>query len=71
MHESDTYLAILDEGDGRATRHDILIVGEARLGPPEQTVRAALVAITDLPRLKRMIRRAVDAASWQELLDTP
>ena len=30
MHESDTYLAILDEGQEKATREDILIFGEAR-----------------------------------------
>ena len=71
MQESDTYLAILDEGQEKATREDILLVGEERFGPPDESVRTQLNAVTDLPRLKRMVRRAVKAASWQEILDTP
>jgi hypothetical protein len=71
MQESDTYLAILDEGQEKATREDILIFGEERLGPPEESLRAQLNAITDLPRLKRMVRRAAKAANWQEILETP
>jgi hypothetical protein len=32
MQESDTSLAILDEGQAKATREDILAVSEERLG---------------------------------------
>jgi hypothetical protein len=71
MQESDTYLAILDEGQEKATREDILVVGEERLGPPDEALRSQLSNITDLERLKRMIRRAAKAASWQEILETP
>jgi hypothetical protein len=71
MHESDTFLAILDEGQEKATRDDILVVGEERLGAPGESIRNQLANITDLTRLKRMIRRAAKAASWQEILDTP
>jgi hypothetical protein len=71
MHESDTYLAILEEGQEKARREDILVVGEERFGPPEEALRVQLANITDLERLKRMHRRAVKAASWQEILDTP
>jgi hypothetical protein len=71
MHESDTYLAILDEGQQKATREAILVVGEVRLGPANETQRSQLSNVTDLDRLKRMHRRAVEAASWQEILDTP
>ena len=71
MHESDTYLMILDEGQEKATREALLVVGEERLGPPDESVKARLGAVTDLDRLKRMIRRAVKAAGWQEILDTP
>jgi hypothetical protein len=35
MQESDTYLAILDEGQEKATRESILLLGEGRFGPPE------------------------------------
>ena len=71
MHDSDTYLAILDEGQEKASRESILVVGEERFGPPEEAVRIQLANITDLERLERMHRRAVKAASWQEILDTP
>jgi hypothetical protein len=71
MEESDTYLMILDQGQEKATREDILVVGEERLGPPEEAVRVQLANITDLQRLKRMLRRTAKAASWQEILETP
>jgi hypothetical protein len=70
MHESDTYLAIIDEGQEKSTRDDILIVGEEWLGSPAEPVKAQLNAVTDLPCLKRMVRRAAKAARWEEILDT-
>jgi hypothetical protein len=71
MQESDTYLAILDEGQEKATRKAILVFGEERFGPPEETVIAQLSAVTDLARLERMVRRAAKATAWQEILETP
>jgi hypothetical protein len=71
MEESDTYLMILEQGQERARREDILVVGEERFGPPEEAVRIQLANVPDLERLKRMHRRAVKAASWQEILETP
>jgi hypothetical protein len=75
MQESDTYLMILDEGKEQgkeqASREAILAVGEERLGSCQEDVRSQLAGITDLDRLKRMIRRAVTASNWQEILDTP
>jgi hypothetical protein len=71
MQESDTYLAILDEGQEKRARKDILIIGEERFGPPAESLKTHLNSITDLERLDRMVRRAVKAASWQEILDTP
>jgi hypothetical protein len=70
MHESDTYLAILDEGQEKCAREAILIVGEARLGGAPELFRTELAGVTDLPRLKRMVRCAATAAGWQEILDT-
>jgi hypothetical protein len=70
MQESDTYLMILDEGQEKCARDDILIVGEARLGSPPESVRAQLTAVTDLSRLKRMVRCAATAGDWQQILDT-
>ena len=71
MQESDTYLMIKDEGKEEATREDILVVGEERLGPASAEARAALSAITEIARLKRLLRRTAKAANWQEVLDTP
>jgi hypothetical protein len=71
MQESDTYLMIRDEGQELALREAIVVVGEERLGPCDEAVRSQLSNITDLDRLKRMHRRAVKAASWQEILETP
>src|SRR6516162_1177025 len=61
MHESDTFLAILEEGEEKATRENILIVGEERLGTPDESIKGQLGTITDLARLKRMVRRAAKA----------
>lgn len=71
MQESDTYLAILDEGQEKATREDILAFGEEKFGSPDEAIKAQLNAVTDLNRLKRMVRRAAKAASWREILETP
>jgi hypothetical protein len=71
MQESDTYLMILDEGQEKAIRETILVLGEDRLGPPDETLKAGLNNITDLARLRRIVRHTPKAASWQEILDTP
>ena len=47
------------------------IVAEERLGAPTKALRSQLANVTDLHRLKRMHRRAVKAATWQEFLDAP
>jgi hypothetical protein len=71
MHESDTYLMILDEGKEEALREAILLFGEERLGSAGEEVKLQLNGVADLDRLRRMIRRAAKAANWQEILDTP
>lgn len=71
MQESSTCLMILDEGQEKCARDDVLIIGEERFGPASDEVRAQRDAISDLKRLKRMVRRAVKANHWQEVLDTP
>ncbi|MCI0456621.1 MAG: hypothetical protein L0Z62_06535 [Gemmataceae bacterium] len=70
MHESDTYLMILEEGQEKRAKKDIRIIGEEKFGPPAESVKAQLESITDLERLNRMVRRSVKAANWQEILDT-
>ena len=71
MQESDTYLAILDEGQEKFAKKAILAIGEERFGPAEESVNAQLCSIGDPERLERMLRRAVKAADWQEILTTP
>jgi hypothetical protein len=71
MQESDTYLMILDEGREKQAKKDVLLVGEERLGPPDESVRVRLETIRDLEHLNRLLRCAARASSWQEILDTP
>ena len=71
MQESDTYLMILDEGQEKHAKKAILLVGEERVGPADESVRTQLEGISDLERLDRMLRRAVRADGWQEILETP
>ncbi|MBI1918649.1 MAG: hypothetical protein HYS12_28480 [Planctomycetes bacterium] len=71
MQESDTYLMILDEGQEKALREVVLFLGEDQVGAPDESVKERLNGVTDLDRLKRMIRKAPKAANWQEILDTP
>jgi hypothetical protein len=71
MQESDTYLMILDEGREKGAREDTLLFGEEKFGPATEAVKAQLNMVADLDRLRRMVRRAVKAASWEELLETP
>jgi hypothetical protein len=75
MRESDTYLAILDEGreEGRIEEVKKLLVqfGQKSLGVPGESVTATLAAITDLDRLERLHQRLGDVQSWEELLATP
>jgi hypothetical protein len=52
-------------------RESILVVGEERLGTPDESIKGQLNNITDLARLKRMVRQAAEAASWQDILETP
>jgi hypothetical protein len=70
MEESDTYLMILEQGQEKRAKKDILLVGQARCGAPDESTKARLDAITDLERLDRMLLQALTAASWQEILDT-
>lgn len=71
LEESDTYLMILEQGEERARREAILMVGEERFGAANESVRDQLANVVDPERLKRMVRKAAMAANWQEILDTP
>lgn len=70
MHESDTYLAMLDEGREKELHEVILLLGEDQFGPPEESVKEQLRNVTDLDRLRRMVQHTRRAASWQDILQT-
>jgi hypothetical protein len=70
MEESDTFLMILEQGQEKALREMILVLGEDRFGPCDQSVKASLNSITDLDRLKRILRQTPKGASWREVVDT-
>ena len=60
-----------DQGQEKGIRRVILMQGQERLGPPDESVKAVLRGITDLDRLKRILRQTPKASNWQEILDTP
>lgn len=57
LEESDTYLMIIEQGEERATRRDIFLVGEARLGAADEAVKNRLAEIKDADRLTRMVQK--------------
>jgi hypothetical protein len=71
MKESDTYMAIIDEGREEEARSVILRQGRMRFGAPDEAITTRLTAITDLDRLHRIEERMFAATSWQDLLDAP
>jgi hypothetical protein len=71
MRDSDTYMAIIDEGREQQVKEDILSLGKKKFGAAEPPVTTRLEGITDLERLKRILDRLFEAADWQDLLDTP
>jgi predicted transposase YdaD len=81
MRESDTYVAILDEGrdqgrnEGRLdeAREGILRLGQLRFGAPSEAITATLNGIAELERLRRIHDQlmAPGLATWTDLLNTP
>ena len=70
MRESDTFLAILDEGREIQARRDIRLLARRTLGEPDEPTVTRLEGITDIERLERIIQRVGEAPNWQDLLDT-
>ncbi|HLK59698.1 MAG TPA: DUF4351 domain-containing protein [Chthonomonadaceae bacterium] len=72
MKESDTYMAILEEGEAKGEikgeRNLLLLLGRKRLGEPDAAMLAALEAITSPKRLEQLGERLLDVESWAELL---
>jgi predicted transposase YdaD len=68
MHESDTYQAILDEGEVRGLHLVILRQGRKRFGEPDQTTRERILAISEPEPLRELSLRLLDVNGWEELL---
>lgn len=71
MHDSDTYLAILDEGALKQMRKVVLRLGQRRLGSASEDVVTAIMGIDDLERLNRLLDKTLEVSNWQELLELP
>jgi hypothetical protein len=71
MKESVTYQAIVEEGALQEARKMLMLAGKEILGKPDKATAAAINAIADVPRLEELLRRAVHAGSWQEVLGQP
>jgi hypothetical protein len=68
MRDSDTYMAIIDEGREEEAKKMILRLGQKRFGPPAEDVKTRLEAITDIERLEQLGEALLDAGSWSDLL---
>jgi hypothetical protein len=71
MRESDTFMAILEEGEEKEAKSVLLRLGKKRFGEPDEAIAAHLTAITDLERLHRLQEHMFEATGWHDLLDTP
>ncbi len=80
MKESSTYQCTLEEGrvEGREQGLEqgrteeamkiLLKIGEKRFGKPAGKTQAALEAISSHERLEKLIDRALEVETWEELL---
>ena len=75
MHESDTYLAIVEEGVekglAKGKRDTLILQGTKRLGAPDAHALAEINAVADVARLDEMLLRVLDASGWDEVLSDP
>ena len=75
LEDSSAYQIWLDlakrDANREIAREIALDLGQRRFGPPTAEQEAALKAIKDGDRVKRICNRLLDAASWDELLATP
>jgi predicted transposase YdaD len=71
MRESTTYMAILEEGEEKQARKAIQRLAQKRFGPADEHTLARLQAVSDLPRLERILDRVLEATGWDDMLQTP
>jgi hypothetical protein len=71
MRESDTFMAIIDEGRLEEVKKLILVLGEKKFGTPGDHVRTFVADTEDLDRLEFLHGCILDVKNWEELLATP
>ena len=57
------------EGRVESRTEDVLRLGTRRLGKPPQKTRALILSIRDESRLNELFDRAIDASSWNEIVN--
>ena len=71
LRESSVWQWAVEEGEAAGRQKMLLEQGQDRFGPPTEAADAAVRAITDLDRLRRMGKRVLAATGWDDLLATP
>jgi len=66
--ESTYYQGIVSKGQLKEAKRLLLRMGQAKFGPPDPALAAALEAMSDLGRLEDLTERLLLVSSWQELL---
>jgi hypothetical protein len=70
MRDSDTYMAILEEGRVLQAKDDILRLGTKKFGPPSDPITARGEVLSDIDHLERIRDRMLEACTWEALLNT-
>jgi hypothetical protein len=68
MEESTTYQAILRKGRVAEARRFLFLIGEDKLGPPNESAIAAINALEDAEHLEQLGKRVNHVSNWDELL---
>ncbi len=68
VKESDTYQAILEEGESRGVVRTFIEIAQNFLGPPDATTVAAIKAVHTSDRWPRVVQRVGKVRTWAELL---
>ncbi len=64
MQDNSAYQMILDEGELRGDRRNILRLGRVRFGQPSSEVEANISSINDIERLGRMVEAVLKGVEF-------
>ena len=70
VEDSTTYQYIVEQGVLKGVREMVLDLGATKFGAPTENVKSSIQEMDDLPRLRRMGLRVINAASWNDVLET-